>query len=60
MEQAADIVGQLSRATADVAKSAQSASDSARQANYAALEGSGVVDKTVEGMDRIRAAGDSA
>ena len=60
VEQAADIVGQVSRATADVAKSAQSAADSARQANDAALEGSGVVDKTVEGMGRIRAAVDSA
>ncbi|MBM3942089.1 MAG: HAMP domain-containing protein [SAR202 cluster bacterium] len=60
VEQAAAIVGQVSKATAEGAKSSQAAADGARQANESARNGASVMEKTVNGMGRIKGAVSSA
>ena len=53
---AAEIVGQVSKATEEVAQNAQSASEGSRKANDAADSGKDLVNRTGEGMERIKTA----
>ena len=60
VQEATAIVAQVSNATAEVASSAQAAADGSRQAREAADSGREMVVKTMEGMERIKEAVDSA
>ena len=60
VEQAASIVNQVSSATEDVARNAQAAADGSRQASEAAKGGREMVGKTMEGMEKIREAVETA
>ena len=59
IEAAATTVSQVSKAISEVAGSAQGAADGSRQANEAAKAGKTMVDKTVDGMGRIKLAVES-
>lgn len=60
VQEATAIVAQVSHATAEVASSAQAAADGSRQAREAADSGRDMVVKTMEGMERIKEAVDTA
>lgn len=60
IRQASEIVNQVSTATAEMAQNTQTAADGARKANEAAAAGTGVMSQTVEGMNKIKAAVDTA
>ena len=60
VQQATSIVNQVSNATSEVASSSQAAADGSRQAREAADGGREMVGKTMEGMERIKQAVDTA
>ncbi|MEE8442320.1 MAG: methyl-accepting chemotaxis protein [Dehalococcoidia bacterium] len=60
VEQAATIVNQVSSASSDVAKNAQAAAEGAKEATEAANNGRDMVAKTVEGMNKVKSAVDTA
>ena len=59
VESASGIVGQVSKATGDVAQNAQSAAEGSRQATEATRNGQDMVNRTVEGMGKIKNAVDT-
>lgn len=60
VEQTSSISAQVSTAISDVAKAAQAAASGSQEASEAANSGKEMVDKTVEGMGRIRTAVEAA
>lgn len=60
IELASSIVNQVANATVEMAASAQAAADGAREAREAAEGGREMVSNTMEGMERIRIAVDTA